>query len=1639
MEKQESKKAFSFVIVVVFLLMIVGILTTGNFYYKFQQNHIKIEAEKKLTAVVNLKAEQIIKWRTERLGDTKLITHNAPLARQVEEFIKKSTVSKRKNELLAFMQSLKENGYESVLLINTKKEVLLAKSPHGDTIGAYAKQLLGEALQNKKIIFSDFHTTDVFDFPHIDIVIPIFAPDRTERVIIGIFFLRIDPKENLYPLLTTWQTQNRTSETILVKKDSNDVVFLTPLRHQKDEPLKLRFPISTEKLPAAMAVRGIEGIVEGVDYRGAPVIAAIKKIQETNWYIIEKIDKDEVYSQLQERVWLIGIGLFLLIVAAGIIIGLGWQRQRASFYKERYKTEIEKQALTRHYEYLVMYANDIIILADEAGNIISLNDTALNTYEYSHDEITTLNLKDLRTDETIADFEYILDKAKSGDGMVYETIHKTKSGKTFPVEKSVRMIDIDGKKFFQAIIRNITERKLVEKVLKESFEEIQDLYNNAPCGYHTIDNQGFYTRVNNTELQWSGYSREELIGKKKFSDILTPGSRILFETSKNVFYDTGFINNLELEMIRKDGTILPVSLNASAIKDMHDNIVMCRSTIYDITARKEAERKILRLNRTYALLSNINQMIVRTRDRQTLFNSACQIAETDGKFALSWIGILDIHSGEVIPASKAGGVSDYIENLNLVITDDVKGKYPIAFSIREGKHTIINNIVIDEAMATWKEKALLLGYKSIGAFPIKVFNKSIGAIGFYSDEIGFFDDAELRLLDELAMDLGYALEILELDDKRKQTEESLIQSISLYRATLESTADGILVVNEEGKITGFNEQFLKMWNIPNEIIQTGDDNIAINYVLNQLKDPTAFINKVKELYEEKEKDSFDVIEFKDGKIFERYSHPQRIEGAAIGRVWSFRDVSKRRMMEEALRESEESYKNLAEGTFEGVMITIEDKVVEANEQLAIMLGYESSDDIIDLSIKDFVPPESLNFVLEAIRLNQTDPYEHFVIKKSGTKLFMQARGRTIQYKGKKARMTALRDITKQKEALKELRESEDQFRSLAEQSPNIIFINYKGAIVYANKKCEEIMGYTKEEFYSPNFNFMRLIKEEFHDAIRANYNKHIKGEEVPSTEYILITKDGKEINIILSTKLIGYKGNTAILGTGTDITAQKQVENALRQSYDFNNLLLETIPFGLNIVDETGTLLFISKTMKEIAGTDVLGKKCWDVYKDNKQQCRDCPLNKDISFEKSKTMEVENVFGGKTYQISHIGLIYNGRKAILEVFQDVTEQKRFQQELIQNQKMLSIGTLAGGIAHDFNNLLGIILGYVSILYSIKDDQDKFYDGINAIKQAVERGAALVRQILTFARKGDVTFEPLSISNLIKELVSMLEQTFPKIITFKVSIANNLPLINADHTQIHQALLNLCVNSRDAMPNGGEITIQADLIAGEQIRVQYPQADENMYVFIAISDTGVGIDDYNRNRIFDPFFTTKEKGKGTGLGLSVAYGIVKSHHGFLDVESVKEKGTTFKIYFPVAQVDANLRTSITTTEKKFPGGTETILIVEDEELLLQMIQTILETYGYKVLTAKDGLEAIRIYEKKSNKIDLVLTDLGLPKLTGADEFIKLKEINKNVKVLIASGFLEPEDKTKLEQLGIKGFLQKPYVIEELLLKIRKAIE
>jgi PAS domain S-box-containing protein len=398
---------------------------------------------------------------------------------------------------------------------------------------------------------------------------------------------------------------------------------------------------------------------------------------------------------------------------------------------------------------------------------------------------------------------------------------------------------------------------------------------------------------------------------------------------------------------------------------------------------------------------------------------------------------------------------------------------------------------------------------------------------------------------------------------------------------------------------------------------------------------------------------------------------------------------------------------------------------------------------------------------------------------------------------------------------------------------------------------------------------------------------------------------------------------------------------------------------------------------------------------------------------------------------------WENRVAALNFLRDVTVQKKLETQFLQSQRMESIGTLAGGIAHDFNNLLMGIQGNVSVMLLDLDHGNPFHENVKSIERCVRSGARLTKQLLGFARGGKYVVKPTSLNDVINRTAHIFGRTRKQINIHRENLGN-IWLVNADVAQIEQVMLNLYVNAWQAMPDGGDLYLGTEnvMLDDEYIETKPFHVEPGSYVKFSVTDTGIGMDKETQQRIFEPFFTTKEVGTGSGLGLASTYGIVKNHGGFINCYSEPENGTTFNIYLP-ANTEA-------TAEEKEPvevalEGSETILLVDDEEVIVKMGARMLEGLGYKVLQAKSGNEALTIYGRSHDLIDVIILDLIMPHMHGGQVFDRMRKINPQAKVLLSSGYSLKGQAEKIIKRGCDGFIQKPFDTVRLSKKIREILE
>jgi len=503
------------------------------------------------------------------------------------------------------------------------------------------------------------------------------------------------------------------------------------------------------------------------------------------------------------------------------------------------------------------------------------------------------------------------------------------------------------------------------------------------------------------------------------------------------------------------------------------------------------------------------------------------------------------------------------------------------------------------------------------------------------------------------------------------------------------------------------------------------------------------------------------------------------------------------------------------------------------------------------------------------------------------------------------------------------------------------------------------------------------------------------------------------------------------------IAEGKQTERALRESEEKYRTVLEASPDSVVVYDIEGKVVYINPAFTRVFGwtlEDLSGKTIDHVPEENRPETR-MMIDKVLAGEAFSGIQSRRYTkAGSIVHVSISAAVYRDREGtpMGSVFnlRDITEQKKLEARLQQAQKMEAVGTLAGGIAHDFNNLLMAIQGNVSLMLFNVDSVHPHYERLKSIEKQIERGAKLTSQLLGYARRGKYEVKPINLNRLVEETADAFGRT-KKEVTIRRELAQDLFAVEADEGQIEQILLNLYVNAADAMPGGGPLVLKTRNATHEEIKDKPYEVKPGNYVLLTVTDGGTGIDKETQERIFEPFFTTKEMGRGTGLGLASVYGIVKGHGGYIDVNSGKGRGTTFNIYVPASEKRVSKPVKV---GEQIIKGTETILLVDDEEAVLDLGARMLEQLGYTVIEAKGGAEAIEIYKTRTHNIDLVMLDMIMPEISGGEVCVAIKEINPHARVLLASGYsIEGQASTILKR-GCDGFIQKPFSAERLSMSV-----
>lgn len=891
--------------------------------------------------------------------------------------------------------------------------------------------------------------------------------------------------------------------------------------------------------------------------------------------------------------------------------------------------------------------------------------------------------------------------------------------------------------------------------------------------------------------------------------------------------------------------------------------------------------------------------------------------------------------------------------------------------------------------------------------------------------------------------------------ERKRMEKELIDAKIMLDKTFESLEEAVFIIDpQERTILTCNPAVRHIFGYEKE------DLIGKSTSLLHV-DETSYEKFGKESLQVLNKEGVYYTEFEmrrsDGAIFATENTVTEIhdsDGNRSGIVSVVRDITGRKKAEQQLKQSEERFRKLIEHAPDGlVLIGKQNTFTYISPSAYKIFGYTPGEMLSILNPDELTHPDDLPMVYTILEELMRNPSEiqtlmyRFRHKNGSWRWIESTFSNLFSVPGVESIVINFRDITERKELEENLR-----FRShLLDQIYNgVLATDRENKIIYWNKFAEELHGWTEEEVLGKRIVDFLVAEESL--ISEEEYASEFEKNNRWSGEVVLLRKDGSRFPALVTHTVIRSAGGeiTGTVGVSVDITGQKKAEQEMLESQrqlELQGAALESAANAIAITDRDGIIQWVNSAFVSLTGytrEEAIGSEP-NILKSGK-------MPDEFFADMWKKVINGNVWSGELVNKRKDGTEYEEKMTItpvkkadgtithyVAIKEDVSGENELQRQLVQAQKLESIGTLASGIAHDFNNILGIILGYCSLLERSRQDEQRFKENLHTIKQAVNRGANLVQQILTFARKTDIMNEIVNVNKLVRELSQMLNETFPKSVTIKLKLDKNIPSIVIDQTQVNQALLNLCVNARDSILDKekpyGSISIRTGYINGKKLQSKFEEAVPDKYVYVSVSDTGTGIDKEIRARIYDPFYTTKAPDKGTGLGLSLVYGVVKTYNGFIDLETEVGKGSTFTLYIPVYQQIQQAETDSAADAQINIHGNETLLVVEDEEKLRDVLHEVLVNKGYKVILAQNGEEAVVKYKEHKDEIALVISDVGLPKMSGIELFHALLQINPEIRTILASGFIEPGVSSELYKKGIKEIIHKPYNTIEILQKVR----
>ncbi len=761
-------------------------------------------------------------------------------------------------------------------------------------------------------------------------------------------------------------------------------------------------------------------------------------------------------------------------------------------------------------------------------------------------------------------------------------------------------------------------------------------------------------------------------------------------------------------------------------------------------------------------------------------------------------------------------------------------------------------------------------------------------------------------------------------------------------------------------------------------------------------------------------------------------------GRLTGQLLVMHDMTLRVQADRALQESEDRFRSLSEASEEGIAIHDRGVIVDANEALARMFGYELSE-MIGTHARDYTTPEGWDLIASHIALEDEKPYVNIGLRKDGSTIRLELVGKQFQYRGKNLRVSVFRDISERIQAESALWESEVRYRTLFEDSPlGVLSADVHGHILAVNAATLRMLGSPSVEATRKInlLTFPPLVEAGF----SADFRRCLESKTAIVAERRYQSRWGKAVwaRYHLTPMQDEDQRTIGLQAIFEDVTERRRADQEIGRQVQRVEQIMATVPDGVLMLDGEGRVVLANPVAEELLLTlaDIRSGQ-------HLTQLGGRPLSDLLTpppDELWHLIEIKDLPARFVELIARPMEAETGKQGWVIVMRDVTREREVQDRVQQQERLAAVGQLAAGIAHDFSNIMAVISLYSQMAQRDADITDKTRQRLETVDEQAKRASNLIQQILDFGRKTVMERRPLDMVPLLKEQVKLLERTLPESIQISLTHAADEYTVDADLTRIQQVILNLAVNARDAMPEGGQLDISLErLDYMNRKQAPLPGMGPGEWILLRVSDTGSGIAKEQVPHIFEPFFTTKEAGKGAGLGLAQVYGIVKQHEGYVDVSTKLGEGTTFYVYLPALPPARPSVSGARKTPDLQHGQGQTIMVVEDDNSVRDALLGSLEILDYHALGASNGQEALDIYKERAGEISLVLTDLVMPRMGGKALISALQQMDPAVKVVVLTGHPLEDISEGMDGTGAIDWLQKPPGLDRLAAVIQTALQ